>query len=123
MTFLLSNVWRTGTIALAIALAFVMWRADTISGQRDVLREGLTTEKKAHAITRDSVDLLQTKIAEQNDAIAVLEARGAQARENARKALGEAERANSRASRASERIRAEPSTDCETSEAILESGL
>lgn len=50
-------------IGLALALGVTMWRADTISGQRDDLIASLATEEARHAVTRQSVETLSTEMA------------------------------------------------------------
>ena len=45
--------------ALAIALAFVIWRADGLSDSLEAKRNELASERAAHAITRGSVETLQ----------------------------------------------------------------
>ena len=49
--------------ALAIALALVMWRADSISKQRDAYRDNLTAEETRHAVTRTSLASLELRLA------------------------------------------------------------
>lgn len=50
--------------ALLIALGIVMWRADSLSNQRDDERAARVAEIAAHAITRASLASLQTKLNE-----------------------------------------------------------
>jgi Flp pilus assembly protein TadG len=50
-------------IMLAIALAFVMWRADALSGKLEASQQHLANEKAAHAVTTASLALLEEKLA------------------------------------------------------------
>lgn len=50
-------------LSLGIALALVMWRADSISKDREKLRNDLAGERAAHAVTRQSVRTLSSQIA------------------------------------------------------------
>lgn len=65
----LAGIWRflgiRGAIALgmAAALAFTMWRADHISGQRNAALEALGGEKVAHEATRVSLAELEKDLA------------------------------------------------------------
>lgn len=54
-----------GGLALGafVALGVVMWRADAISAQRDALQTKLAGEEARHAVTRQSVDVLETALA------------------------------------------------------------
>lgn len=52
-----------GLIAgLLIALAFVTWRADNLSGRLERSQAALVTEKAGHALTRASVDTLEAEV-------------------------------------------------------------
>jgi Lon protease-like protein len=48
---------------LAIALAFVVWRADQISEARDAYKDKLAVEETRHAVTRASLASLQLRLA------------------------------------------------------------
>ena len=50
-------------LGLGLALALVMWRADSISRDREKLRNELAGERAAHAVTRQSVRTLSGEIA------------------------------------------------------------
>ena len=50
-------------VALAIALAVTVWRADTISEQRDTARKQVVTEQALHAVTAASLDSLSAQMA------------------------------------------------------------
>jgi len=58
MTAISSFLGIRGFIALGLAaiLAFVCWRADVISGQRDDALQSVAMEKAAHAVTTASLD-------------------------------------------------------------------
>ena len=49
-------------LALAVALAVTMWRADSISKDRDNLRDLVATERANHAVTRASLDTLANEL-------------------------------------------------------------
>lgn len=73
---LLSNLWRTGAIALAIALALVMWRADTISGKLDDTREALRNAEATIAVLEVDADLKDSAAIERqadNSAVSQME--------------------------------------------------
>lgn len=48
---------------LGAALIAVMWRADSISDDRDKYRDKLASEEARHSITRQSVNTLETALA------------------------------------------------------------
>lgn len=104
-------------IALAIALGIVMWRADTISGQRDDAIQAKATEVAQHAVTRQSVATLQAELAKFIGAgkaakIAGLAAIEAQAKDSAKlQAQADAIRA--------EMANLQPSGQCRTPDSIL----
>ena len=52
-------------VTLGLALSVVMWRADTISGQRDAYRDRLSGEEARHSVTRQSVQHLEASLAKQ----------------------------------------------------------
>lgn len=108
-------------VALIAALALAWWQH---GGKVDAL-EKLDAEIQAHAITRDSVALLQSKIADQNAAIEALAAKGREAAKRQQKALRDAQIANTRADRAIERIRGRvvDPAKCETGDAVMGAGL
>lgn len=51
-------------IALGLALAFTMWRADSLSHGLEDAKADLVAERTRHTVTRASVTLLETKMAE-----------------------------------------------------------
>lgn len=63
---LTSKIFGAASLALLLALGFVMWRADTISGQRDDAIRDFLGEQTRHEITRQSVATLETALAELN---------------------------------------------------------
>lgn len=76
-------------LALFLALGVVMWRADTISAQRDAYRDRLATCETRHAVTRQSVMTLERSLARYVGAgkasrVKQLAAIEAQAQDNAR---------------------------------------
>lgn len=50
-------------IGLAVALGIAMWRADAISNDREAIRNNLATERANHAVTRNSVAILEDSLA------------------------------------------------------------
>lgn len=75
-------------IVLAIALGIVMWRADSISEDREDLRNDLAGEKSRHEISRNSIETLEAALAKfvgagQASRIAQVEAIEAQAKDSA----------------------------------------
>jgi hypothetical protein len=50
-------------IGIALALGIVMWRADAISEDREALRNTLATERAQHAVTRQSLMILEGELA------------------------------------------------------------
>lgn len=106
------------SIGLALALALVMWRADSISKDREDMRNKLAAERAAHAVTRASVDNLQNSLATYVGAgkaakVAQLAAIDAQAKDNAQlKAQADAIRAEMAAPKAK-------AADCKTPGSIL----
>lgn len=50
-------------IALGLALAFVMWRADTWHDRAERYAQSAANEKAAHAVTRASLGNLQQRLA------------------------------------------------------------
>lgn len=63
---LTSKIFGGLSLALVAALAFVMWRADTISGQRDDAIRDFLGEQVRHEVTRQSVATLESTVAEMN---------------------------------------------------------
>ncbi len=51
------------SLALAIALVVVVWRADVISGKLEDKRDELAREEARHAVTRQSVGILEGELA------------------------------------------------------------
>jgi len=49
-------------LALLIALGVVMWRADAISADREDLRNKLAAEHANHAVTRQSLAVLENEL-------------------------------------------------------------
>lgn len=75
-------------IGLALALAFVMMRAHGLSGDLEAKRNELAAERAGHAITRQSVTILQQSLeqfvgAGQASRVAQLASVEAQAKDNA----------------------------------------
>lgn len=50
-------------LALSLAVAFMWWRADVISGQRDRAIQDRANEAAAHAVTKASLDNLEQRMA------------------------------------------------------------
>ena len=50
-------------LALLVLLAFSVWRADTLSTQRDSAVEARITAEARHAVTRASLDALEGELA------------------------------------------------------------
>ena len=76
-------------IGLIIALGIVMWRADSISADREDQRNKLAAERANHEVTRNSVNTLTASLAKfvgagQAARIAQLASIEAQAEDNAR---------------------------------------
>lgn len=59
---LTTKIATGAALALLVALAVVMWRADAISGQRDAAREAFAMSEAKHTITRQSLDTLAEKL-------------------------------------------------------------
>ncbi len=84
--------WREALfVAFVIPLAFMVWmRGNTI----DSLRDKLATEKALHAVTRASVETLETEIETQNAAVATLARKAADKQKASQDALRAAEKRN-----------------------------
>jgi cell division protein FtsB len=116
LSTLAAKIATGAAVALALALAVVMWRADAISAQRDDLRADLATCEARHAVTRQSVATLELSLGRYVGAgkaarVAQLAAIEAQADDNARL---EAQAAAIRAEMAA----MEPGPGCETPDSI-----
>ena len=62
---ILSRILGASTIGLLIALSFVLWRADTISGERDVLQSWKTDTVAAVRLASGQSDLPADKVGDQ----------------------------------------------------------
>lgn len=63
---LTSKIFGATSLTLLLALGFVMWRADTISAQRDEAIRDFLGEQARHVLTRQSVATLEATIADLN---------------------------------------------------------
>ena len=63
---LTSKIFGATSLVLLVALGVVMWRADTISGQRDDAISDFLREQTRHEITRQSVVTLETALRDLN---------------------------------------------------------
>lgn len=99
-------------IALGIALAIVMWRADAISADREAMRNTLAAERAQHAVTRQSLATLESELGKM--------VRDGELRAERLEEALEAQDERSAALRAqAERIRAEGGVDaCVTPDAV-----
>lgn len=118
----LKEWWKEIAVAaFVIPLAFVVWlRGNTI----DSLRDNLATEKALHAVTRASVEKLETKVAEQNAAVATLARTAADKQKASQDALRAAEKRNQALAgkiaglERSASVRRSDGVVCEASEAV-----
>jgi hypothetical protein len=103
-------------LGLAVALGVVMWRADSISNDREALRNTLATERAQHAVTRGSLDTLQRELEQMVRDGELRASRLAEAREE------QAERTAGLRAQAA-RIEAEGASDpCVTPDAVRNAG-
>lgn len=103
-------------VALGIALAVTMWRADSISEDRDEARQAYAASEARHSITRQSLSLLEGKLADMIEAGKATEA-------NVEKAVEEAKRESDTLRAQAGRIGAVEGVDCETPREIMEADL
>lgn len=101
--------------ALVLALIVVMARADSISNERDRLRDAVAEANARHAITRASLTQMQDEMA------AIIHA-GALREERVAEALAEQQKRSQVLRDEADRIlRETPSVRCETPRSILQS--
>lgn len=119
---LIARYWREALfVAFVIPLAFVVWvRGNSI----DSLRNDLATEKAMHAVTRASVETLETEIETQNAAVATLARTAAEKQKASQDALRAAEKRNQALAgkiaglERSASVRRSDGVVCEASEAV-----
>jgi len=123
LAFLTGNLWRTGTLALLLAVGalWALHRHDV--GRINKARGALVAEQARHAVTAKSLDETLATLASQNAAVRALEQEGATRAAAAQKALREAQAANRGLSEQIGRIKAREVKGCETGEEIMGAGL
>lgn len=121
---ILRTYWKeiaVGGVVLALALGFYL-RGNTI----DSLRDKLATEKALHAVTRASVETLETEIETQNAAVATLARTAAEKQKASQDALRAAEKRNQALAgkiaglERSASVRRSDGLVCEASESVAE---
>lgn len=103
-------------VALGIALAVTMWRADSISEDRDEARQAYAASEARHAITRASLDKLESRLT------AMIEA-GEATEEAVEEAVAETKEETDALRAEAARIGAVTGADCITPREVRESGL
>ena len=99
--------------ALVLALGLTMWRADSISGQRDAMQQALANERAGHAVTIASLDALQAELQEMVDDGTLREERLQEAQE-AQEVVTQSLEAQ-----AAQIAASAPNVTCETVDAVL----
>ena len=111
---LTSKIFGGIALALAIALALTMWRADALSKRLDEARQQVATEKANHAVTAASLEDLMGEMA-------TLVEQGRERQQRTEDARKRAEREAKSLARDIERLRrADTSDPCKTPEVLFD---